>query len=195
MQKKHQRGYNLVEVLIAMALLGVVLISIMTLFVVGRRNVYSGKQMTAAVSIGTRVLEDIAGLNKRNLYYGVFDIADTAKGQEIKWGNPQLTYADAAFRSTKATAITGYADTQKQRTGGPLLLNQWSAQLLEKTGATSTRPRLTDGVVSVIMMPRSDPTNDPPQFKTATILQIRVIVQWREQGRNRQIIFDTTKSN
>src|SRR5688572_28557384 len=188
---KKERGYSLIEVLIAIALLGVVLIAIMTLFVVGRRNVYSGKQMTTAVAIGTRVLEDIAGLNRKNLYYGVFEIADADDGDEIKYGSPLETYPAAAFRSTSATAISGYSTIQKQRTAGPKLLDKWTAQLQEDIGGGNKRGRLTDGVVSVVMMPRQDATNDPPQFGTAEVLQIRVIVQWRENSRKRQLILDT----
>src|SRR5258707_2379926 len=58
--KSRQRGYSLVEVLIAMAITSVVLLTVVTLFYMGRRNVYSGKQMTYAVSVGTRVTEDLS---------------------------------------------------------------------------------------------------------------------------------------
>ena len=68
------------EVLIAMALLGVVMISIMALFVAGRKNVYSGKQMTNAMAIGTRVMEDLAPLSKSDIYSGLFAITDTSTG-------------------------------------------------------------------------------------------------------------------
>ena len=72
-----QAGYNLVEVIIALAVFGVVAMTIFTLFVMGRRNVYSGKQASQAVAVGTQVLEDIGPLNKRMLYNGAFGIADT----------------------------------------------------------------------------------------------------------------------
>ncbi|HEX7807698.1 MAG TPA: prepilin-type N-terminal cleavage/methylation domain-containing protein, partial [Thermoanaerobaculia bacterium] len=67
-KRKSERGYNLIEVMIAMALLGTVLISIMTLFVMGRKNVYSGKEMTAAVSMNTRVSEDLSGMTVDEVY-------------------------------------------------------------------------------------------------------------------------------
>ena len=51
--KKRQSGYSLVEVLVAIAITAVVLLTVITLFYMGRRNVYSGKQTTQAVSIGT----------------------------------------------------------------------------------------------------------------------------------------------
>src|SRR5512140_867268 len=63
-----QRGYNLVEVLIAMAVLGMVLLSIISLFVLGRKNVYSGKQMTRAAAIMTRVVEDLSVMPEAQVF-------------------------------------------------------------------------------------------------------------------------------
>ena len=57
MNKKNS-GYSLVEVLIALAITSIVLLTVVTLFYMGKRNVYSGKQQTYAVSVGTRILED-----------------------------------------------------------------------------------------------------------------------------------------
>src|SRR4029077_8963269 len=58
--KPRQRGYSLVEVLIAMAITSVVLLTVVTLFYMGRRNVYSGKQMTVAAASGTQILEHLS---------------------------------------------------------------------------------------------------------------------------------------
>jgi len=63
--RRRQAGYNLVEVLLAMAMLGVVTISIFTLFFMGRRNVYSGKQTSQAIAIATEVIEDLQPLNRQ----------------------------------------------------------------------------------------------------------------------------------
>ena len=84
--RRRSAGYNLVEVLIATAIMGVVSLSIFTLFFMGRSNVYSGKQMTQAVAIGTRVMEDISAYNQQNLYATAFAIAaagaiDTTAGR------------------------------------------------------------------------------------------------------------------
>jgi len=59
---KNEHGYSLVEVIVATAILGLVLLSVMTLFFMGRRNVYSGKQRTKANTVATRVLEDLSYL-------------------------------------------------------------------------------------------------------------------------------------
>lgn len=190
---KRERGYNLIELLVAIALLGVVMLSILSLFIWGRKNVYSGKQMTTAIAIGTRALEDLAPLTKQDVYNGVFDIADTATATTSPaFGWPQQTYTKAAVRSTNASLVSGYADIQKQKSTGPKFLDKWSAQLYEDVA--KTRPKLLDGAVTLVMMPRAD-TVDPPRFGNSSILQLRVIVSWSENRRRREVILDSVKAN
>jgi len=189
-----QDGYNLIELLIAIALLGVVLLSIISLFIWGRKNVYSGKQMTTAISIGTRALEDLAPLTKEDVYNGVFDIDDTDTGTaSLEFGWPQQTYTNAAVRSTNASLVTGYSDLQKQTTTGPKFLDTWGAQLYEDAG--KTRPKLLDGAITLVMMPRADTVNEPDQFGESSVLQLRVIVSWSENRRRREVILDSVKAN
>jgi prepilin-type N-terminal cleavage/methylation domain-containing protein len=193
MKNQHQRGYNLIELLVAIAILGVVLLSILSLFVWGRKNVYSGKQMTTAIAIGTRVMEDLQPLTKEDIYEGLFQITEDSTGANIKFGNPQRDYTNAAIRSTKA--YTGYTDIQKENPKGPLFLTKgWKDQLEETlSDGTTKRPRLDDGAVTVIMMPRAD-TVTPEKFGTASIMQIRVVVSWLENRRQREVILDTVKA-
>src|SRR5437667_7041411 len=78
--KKESGGYSLVEVLIAIAITGVVLLTVVTLFYMGRRNVYSGKQLTYAVSVGTRILEDLSAMSATDVLSN-FNVDDsTGKG-------------------------------------------------------------------------------------------------------------------
>src|SRR5436189_6283317 len=76
MKPRNIRGYSLVEVLIAVAITGTVLLTVVTLFYMGRRNVYSGKQMTYAVSVGTRMLEDLSALTASDVLSN-FNVTDT----------------------------------------------------------------------------------------------------------------------
>jgi prepilin-type N-terminal cleavage/methylation domain-containing protein len=192
MKKLHQRGYNLVELLVAIAVLGVVLLSILSLFVWGRKNVYSGKQMTTAIAVGTRVMEDLAPLTKEDIYEGVFDISDTATGADIKFGTPEKEYKNAAIRSTKAWG--GYTDLQKENANGPMFLTKaWKNQLEETLIDATKRARLDDGSVTVILMPRAD-TVTPERFGAASVMQIRVIVSWLENRRRRELILDSVKA-
>ena len=190
---KAERGYNLVEVLVAIALTGVVTLAIASLFVWGRKNVYSGKQMTTAIAIGTRVLEDLAPLTKEDVFNGVFDIATTATGTTVKVGFPEQTYADAAIRSTNASIVTGYAAIQTQKATGPKFLDKWTDQLYIDP-LTKKQAKLLDGAVTLIMMPRAD-TVSTPRFGNSAVLQLRVIVSWSENNRRREVILDSSKSN
>ena len=193
MKKHDQRGYNLIELLVAIAILGVVLLSILSLFVWGRKNVYSGKQMTTAIAVGTRVLEDLQPLTKADIYDGLFDITDASTGATIKFGNPVREYRNAAIRSTKAW--TGYTNIQTQNADGPLFLTKaWKDQLEETlSDGTTKRARLDDGAVTIIMMPRADTVN-PEKFGTASVMQVRVVVSWLENRRHREVILDTVKA-
>ena len=178
-----ERGYNLVEVLIAIGLLGVVIMAVITLFFFGRRNVFSGRQMTHAVAVGTRVLEDLSTQNKRQIYLGAFGIADNGTGANVTIAG--RTYPNSRIRSTSATVIPSPpSDIQTQTVGGPLFLDDWTAQL---------GTRLRNGTVSVVLTPIEDPTNTPAQFGSATMMKIRVIVQWDEGFRHRNIVLDSVK--
>src|SRR5437588_12648036 len=110
-------------------LFGVVAMTILTLFVMGRRNVYSGKQASQAVAVGTQVIEDIGPLNKRMLYNGAFGIADTDTGAAVTLpkvsGTSVPTYANAKVRSTDPNDMSSpTSDVSTQRTE---LLTQWTA--------------------------------------------------------------------
>jgi Tfp pilus assembly protein PilV len=191
MPRSKESGYNLVEVIFAVALLGIISISIFALFVMGRRNVYSGKQASQAVAIGTQVIEDLAPLNKRMVYNGAFGIADNATGGAITLplvsGTVAPTFTNARIRSTSATIVSGQADISTQTTP-PGLITRWTNLIQGK---------LANPSVTVILIPDQDtasPVNNPPQFGTAALLHIRVFVRWSETSRSREVILDTVKA-
>jgi len=168
-QTSRQRGFNLIEVLIAMALLGTVLLGIMTLFFFGRNNVYSGKQMTHAVSVGTHVLEDLSGLTYTQVE-SVFDFeigTDAVAAHTVNG----VTYADSIRRTT---------DILSEDADPPNFLDTWKAELDTK---------LSEGAIDLIFTPdRGD-----------AVLRIDVVVTWKEPGRisvggsKRQILMETAK--
>lgn len=188
-RRSSSAGYNLVEVLIAVAILGVVAISISALFFIGRKNVYSGRQASQAVVIGTQVLEDLAPLTREQIFNGAFGIATTATGSDFTLprvsGLEAMSFENSRIRSTNATILASPpADIQTQTTP-PGFLTKWQ---------NAVGQRLDEGSVTVILTPTSDPTNTPAQFGTAQLLRIRVIVRWNETGRSREAIWDTVKS-
>lgn len=177
-RKRSERGYNLVEVLIAMALLATVMLGIFGLFVHGRRQVYAGKQMTQAVAVGTRAMEDLSSLDVPSLLSAFLITSATPVGNvEIDANSalPENDYTNAILRSTLNTA------EEAAPPAGPGFLARWRGELEDGE-------KLANGRVYVVIMPREDATVDD-----ATLFQVRVIVRWVEGARERQAIFDTVK--
>ena len=189
--RKSSAGFNLVEVLIAVAILGVVVISIFTLFVMGRRNIYSGKQTSQAIAIGTGVLEDLQPYNKEMVYTGAFGIAGTATGSAFTLprvsGITAMSFANSRIRSTNATIIASPPGDIATQNTPPGFLTKWAASLGTKLGPGSS--------VTVVLTPDQDPTNTPAQFATSQLLRIRVIVRWTEMTRPREAVWDTVKAH
>lgn len=170
---QNERGYSLVETLIAMAILGSVLISIMALFVMGRKNVYSGKQMTRAVAVGTRVLEDLALMTRADVQSAFALPGSTLAAVPIG----DKTYNNSILRSTTADAgtaldVDGY-------------LTRWNAIV--------TQQDFTRGRVSLVITPVDPGAGGAPSITGSPIYRIRVFVQWNEDARARTLILDTTK--
>lgn len=165
---RRQEGYNLVEVLVAMALLSVVLLSIVTLFFFGRANVYSGKQMTAAVSVGTRVMEDLSILSKDDVVTFFNLSGATLSGVT---GPDGRTYANSVKLDSNASTPPAY-------------LANWKALMPSS--------RFTAGKITLIFSPtRADATT--PTVANAQFMRIRVFVEWKETNRQRRIVLDTVK--
>lgn len=62
-----QRGFSLIEVIIALGLLTAVLVAIASMFVLGQSSVRSGRELTEATSIAQHVLEDVNKLSYNGL--------------------------------------------------------------------------------------------------------------------------------
>lgn len=184
-----QSGYNLVEVLVAMAMVGVVTLSVITLFFVARGNVYSGKQMTTATAIGTQAMEDLSNLTLQAVYDS-FRVVTATTPTVGTYTIEGVTYTNVLLRSTATDIVaTPPADISQEvtPTGGQGLLTAWRAL------ASS---RLGDGSVTVILFPQQP--NTPVLLANgnarAALLRIRVIVRWNEARRRRTAVFDTFKT-
>jgi prepilin-type N-terminal cleavage/methylation domain-containing protein len=168
-----ERGYNLIEVLIATALLGVVIIGIMTLFFIGRRNVYSGKQMTQAVAMATHVQEDMMSFDKSKLV-STFGLGTGVGSTNTVNG---VTFNNSFMRTT--TNITSTTDPKG-------FLARWRDEMVNNK-------KFSDGVLTVVMTPTADPSNTPAQMATATVIQTRVYMMWNEESRPRVVSLDMVK--
>jgi prepilin-type N-terminal cleavage/methylation domain-containing protein len=171
---QRDRGYNLIELLIAMALLGTILMSIITLFFFGRRNVYSGKQLTRATSVTTQVLEDLQPLNVANLNTQ-FLITSSEKPGTVSIAGKDDN--NALLRSTD--------DLSKEYASGPKYLTRWKALL--------PAAKIASGRVSLVILPENMFTaNDPT---TASRVRLLVITEWNEDQRRRNVVADLVKFN
>lgn len=199
MNKRQPRGYSLIEVLIAIAITSVVLLTVITLFYMGRRNVYSGKQQTVAVASGTQILEDLSTMTAQDL--GVnFAIDDsttlsTITLQGVADGpNGQLAFDNSIGRDSSTCTVSGTAPFPI--TCGATDVNGYMAKWLRTLmPTTNTSEMLLNPVVGVIFTPRSAVAPAKP-FTTARFIRARVYVSWEEgPKRRRYAFFDTTKVN
>ena len=159
-----QRGFNLIEVMIAIALMGTVLVSIVGLFTIGRNRVNSGKQMTQAVAIGNNVLEDISAMTLPAFNQAFNITAATVLGNVVVDG---VTYPSSISRTTAAIV----------ENDPPGFLRQWNAEFI------SNPSRLQQPVITLVITPQL----------AGAISRIKVFVQWREGMRRRSVVLDTTK--
>jgi prepilin-type N-terminal cleavage/methylation domain-containing protein len=197
MRKKSNSGYSLVEVLIAVAITGVVLLTVVTLFYMGRRNVYSGKQMTYAVSVGTRVLEDLSTMTTDDLLtaFGIDDA--TAQQTVVLCDGKVLPLGTTTCGSlvTNATIINQtFADSTERDTASISTALDPGGFLASWNGLVG-QSQLTNGKVSLVITPRNPAITTMP-WTTARFTRVRVYVQWSESPtRTRVAFFDTTKVN
>ena len=201
MRKSNQSGYSLVEVLIALAITSIVLLTVVTLFYMGRRNVYSGKQTTYAVSVGTRMMEDLSAMSAQDLLTN-FNINDgTAVGSVTITG-----IAPGAAGGTQTLTNSVKRDTTSCVANGTpppaFTCTDDISQYLSKWRDLIDASKLTNAEAGLVITPR-DPSNasqvcsNPPcPWTTARFIKVRAYLSWEEaKNRRRLAIFDTTKVN
>ena len=171
--RRSEAGFNLIEVLVAVAITGVVILSIMTLFFLGRRNVYSGKQTTKANSVATRVLEDLSSMSAADVVsnFGIDDDTTLADRTILGTAFPQSVLRDTSGTIDNTTDPSGY-------------LARWQTLL----PATEFR----GGKIQLIITP-ANPTDNTSPVSTAQVVRVRGIVYWTEGHRDRTVVFDSSK--
>lgn len=202
--RKRQDGYSLIEVLVAIAITAMVLLTVVTLFYMGRRNVYSGKQTTQAVAVGTRVMEDLSAMTSEEIQTA-FAIDDNSTLNTVTldnvYGAPggKLQYANSLARDTGVctvdpNGVIGTVDSNGVEHCGATdvdaYLAKWMRLLVpgKDKDAVFTNPR-----IGLVLTPRN-PTVAAQPWSTAQFLKVRAYVAWDEgPGRRRYAFFDTTK--
>lgn len=174
-ENRLQRGYSLVEVLIAMALLGTVLMSIITLFYFGRRNVYAGRQQTKITAVGTRVMEDLATMTADDVRAN-FNVPTTATLASTCATINGVAYTNCIARRTSTFAA---ADDP----GG--FLQRWKDLL---GSATTGQRTFAEPIVTLILTPQNSGNSTGASF-----VRVRAILQWKEGTRTRYSVYDASK--
>lgn len=201
MRQRTQSGYSLVEVLIALAITSIVLLTVVTLFYMGRRNVYSGKQMTYAVSVGTRIMEDLSAMSASDLLTN-FNVDNSTSMSSVTISG----IAPGAVSGTQTIANSAKRDTTSCVVNGApppaFTCTDDTAQYLSKWRNLIDQSKLTNAEVGLVLTPRSPANtasicpNPPCPWTTARFIKVRAYVSWEEAANRRRIaIFDTTKVN
>ena len=184
---RRQRGFNLAEVMIAMAVLGTVILSIITLFYLGRANIYSGKQMTRAASVTVHANEDINPLGATDLLTA-FNIT-SATAMSTSGTIAGQTYANSIVRSTSgctSSVLNGVTTWNCGANDVNGYLARWKALLGSE--------RITNANVTLVFLPRNIPSPGTDPTKAA-LINVRVITEWSETRRNRNVAVDLVKFN
>jgi prepilin-type N-terminal cleavage/methylation domain-containing protein len=161
-RRRRDRGFSLAEVLVAVALLGVILLALMGLISSGVHRAYSGKKMTEATILAQAAME------RANVYaaHKLLGAADGAASATQTWTKIAAAATPGVVTGTSAEAI--------ERTA-------WHDML-----AAADIP--ADSAFPATMTVSMTPVPAGTTFGTATMVRIVVDVNWTEWGtRNRQV--------
>ena len=169
---RREAGYNLIEVLVAMALLGSVLMSVITLFYFGRRNVYSGKQQTKITAVGTRVMEDLTNMTAEDIQSN-FAIPSTMVTTCATVNGVAYTNCIARKTSTFASGDdpSGFLQRWKDLLGSAVVGQ-----------AVFSKPDIT-----LVVQPAAAVSAN------STYVRVWAILQWNEGRRTRFSVYEASK--
>jgi prepilin-type N-terminal cleavage/methylation domain-containing protein len=159
----NRKGYNLIEVLIAMALLSWVILVISGLFIFGQKGVYSGKMQTKAVAVGQKVYEDIKNLPNYDQKFLVF----------------------SAVRDAASKSLTVDVDYSNPFTSGDVLwqvIEGWKGVLADIGPTAQIEATLTPEIAV--------DTTAAAAFGNSFFIHYRIQVRWVEGMRPRVVTFD-----
>jgi prepilin-type N-terminal cleavage/methylation domain-containing protein len=155
------RGFSLAEVLVAVAILGVIILALFGLVTAGVRQVYGGKKMTEGSGIAESVMQRANIIKPQDLLGGVD--ADTT--QTVTW--------EKAAPGNASTAVTPAAETGS--TVPITTRNAWRTLLLN-----SELPVTTAHPAKLTVTMNAEPSGK--NFGNASMVQIVVDLEWWEWG-------------
>lgn len=162
-------GFNLAEVLVAVALLAVIVLAVFGLVTAGVKQAFGGKKMTVATTVAQSALER-ANIQKPQDLMGAVD-TDTTKTKT--WSKTKPLTGTAAESVTTPAALGGSSVANVAQDAWRLLLRD-----ADLPASVSNPAKLT------VTMTAKGGTN----FGDCTMVQILVDVEWTEYGaRKRQV--------
>lgn len=163
-----EAGYSLIETLLAAALLSFILISVSGLFFVGTQNVRSGRELTKATTLANSAMEQVLSWPFEKVYGYAGGVAgDQTRTWATDTANPAYTGSTADIADWTATA------------------NAWRTVVQEQLHAG----RLTYKVDGVARLPSGTDTG-LTSFQNCQFLRVTVTVEWTEQRRRREVVFE-----
>lgn len=159
-EEMKNKGYNLIEVLVAIALLAWVVLVIAGLFIYGQRGIYSGKQQTKAVALGQKIYEDINSLEFANKY----KIFQAQQGQTTKTTRYETTTSNP-FDQVNESVLYNIFETWKNG----------MKDLTENCAITCT------------LTPKNPVTGTTAAFGNCLFIQFDLTIEWTQIQRLRRI--------
>lgn len=104
MKRGGERGFSLVEIVIALGLLAGVLIAIAGLFIMGGRSVKSGRTSSEALTLGKEIIEEMNGWGFSQLW-GNFGLAGTSAKSYTVDTSSCVTADCTSWQSTLASKL------------------------------------------------------------------------------------------
>lgn len=166
MRAKHASGFSLIEVIIALGMLAAVLLSIGGLFVIGSRNVRSGRASSEALATAKEISETMGGWGFTQL-----------------WGNFGLNGKGVSTYTIdcRTNTANGFCPSWQTTIQNELGTTAYSTiTLTSVTDAAGTTPVFVDNTTGAVL---------------ARNVRVLITVLWTEvTGRPRQVQVETTRN-
>jgi type II secretory pathway pseudopilin PulG len=148
MRTRHEAGFSLVELVLALGLLAGVMLAIAGMFSIGGKQVKSGRTSSEALAVGRQILEEMNGWAYRQTYEN-FGLDGAAASYSIDTRTSTNTFAQkwhATLRSKLGTtAYATIALASVSGVGSPPVMNAATAKNYRVTVTVHwseiTRPR------------------------------------------------------
>lgn len=189
--KHRQSGFNLIEVIVAMALLAVVILAISSLFIQGGKGVKSGGNLSKVNALARQIMEDMDQQMVDDLLneFGA-DMATTQMDVTIWNNDPPYLGAPPIPPLTDGYDTAAIASPEIQE-----MVDKWLQEIAKLprsgggTGAANSETKVTISMTGMYdRTDDADPANGTFE-DGVTAVRVKVLVQWQEGIRPRRAEF------